>query len=101
MFHYNLLQKPNFKITKKTIDSIFLCVSKEVLHPQNGTINIVFVDDPSIQSLNKQYRGIDKTTDVLSFHYFSDFTPLTQKDTAGEIILSETKIISQGSEYGL
>ena len=33
----------------------------------NCIFNIIFVDDEYIKNLNKEYRGIDKTTDVISF----------------------------------
>jgi rRNA maturation RNase YbeY len=59
----------------------------------------VFVDDDSIQKLNNNYRQIDSVTDVLSFHYFDNFSELLPDDIAGEIILSENKIISQAIEY--
>jgi ssRNA-specific RNase YbeY (16S rRNA maturation enzyme) len=42
----------------------------------------VFLDDVSIKNLNNKYRKINQTTDVLSFHYFEDFTQLKAKDTA-------------------
>ena len=67
---------------------------------QAGTVNIAFLSDDEIQVLNKNYRGIDKTTDVLSFHYFEDFEWLKDDEIAGEIIMSESKILSQAEEYG-
>ncbi|SDC72472.1 probable rRNA maturation factor [Paenibacillus sp. UNCCL117] len=33
----------------------------------HGEVALTFVDDAAIQELNKQYRGLDKPTDVLSF----------------------------------
>ncbi|MEK8129667.1 rRNA maturation RNase YbeY [Paenibacillus filicis] len=33
----------------------------------HGEVALTFVDDAAIQELNKQYRGLDKATDVLSF----------------------------------
>jgi len=33
-----------------------------------GTINIVFVNDRRMQSLNKKYRRLNRRTDVLSFN---------------------------------
>jgi ssRNA-specific RNase YbeY (16S rRNA maturation enzyme) len=51
--------------------------------------------------LNKDYRNIDKATDVLSFHYFDDFSDLNPEDIAGELIFCEEKIVTQGDEYGL
>ena len=101
MFNYNLLEKPQFDINTKCIDSIFKSISNKVLIVQKGSLNIVFLDDNSIKNLNKQYRKIDKTTDVLSFHYFEDFSSLSENDIAWEIILSESKIITQWVEYKL
>jgi probable rRNA maturation factor len=51
--------------------------------------------------LNNTYRQKDYVTDVLSFHYFEDFSWIKANDTAGEIILNEGKIKSQAIEYGL
>ncbi|MDR1945202.1 MAG: rRNA maturation RNAse YbeY [Candidatus Peribacteria bacterium] len=41
---------------------------------------MVFLDDDSIQILNKKYRNIDYSTDVLSFHYFYDFSLLNKEE---------------------
>ncbi len=35
--------------------------------PPNALINILISDDAQLQELNRQYRGIDAPTDVLSF----------------------------------
>jgi ssRNA-specific RNase YbeY (16S rRNA maturation enzyme) len=82
MFSYNLLLKPRFRINKKIIDNIFESISNSIDKPQNGILNIVFLDDDSIKKLNKNYRNIDSSTDVLSFHYFTDFSKLSKKDIA-------------------
>ena len=101
MFQYILNNKPNFNIDRNIIDNIFKNISNNIEDIQKWTLTIVFLDDNSIQNLNKEYRNIDKTTDVLSFHYYDDFSELSNEDVAGEIILSESKIISQAKEYGL
>lgn len=101
MFSYSLNNKPWFNINTKTIDDIFKNVSNNIDIIQKGTLNIVFMDDNSIQKLNKNYRNIDKTTDVLSFHYYDDFSELNTDDIAWEIILSEDKIQIQAKEYWL
>jgi rRNA maturation RNase YbeY len=101
MFTYNLLKKPIFKYNTKYIDNIFNTISKIVTKKQKWILNIVFLDNNSIQKLNNDYRKIDKTTDVLSFHYYNDFSDLEDDDLAWEIILSEEKIITQWKEYEL
>ena len=61
-----------------------------------------------IRKINKQYRGIDKATDVLSFPMFEkdeldrkieakDFLP---EDVLGDIIISIPKVEEQAMEYG-
>jgi probable rRNA maturation factor len=66
---------------------------------QNGILNIAFLTDEEIRVLNRDHRGIDKTTDVLSFHYFDDFSDLGSDEVAGEIILSESRIQEQAEEH--
>jgi probable rRNA maturation factor len=73
---------PSFNINTKYIDTILELVSNKVLKTQKGTLNIVFLDQESIKNLNKEYREIDKTTDVLSFHYFDNFDELNNEDIA-------------------
>lgn len=101
MFLYKVLSQPHFTYSKQTIDSLFIHIDHIVSLPQQGSLNIVFLDNNSIQKLNKQYRGKDEVTDVLSFHYYEDFSWLDQNEIAGEIILSEEKIAAQWIEYNL
>lgn len=101
MFVPSLINLPSSFIPRSEIIEIIMkAISEQVDIAQSGTVNIAFLSDYEIQELNKNYRGIDKTTDVLSFHYFEDFTGLTDKEIAGEIIMSETKILAQATEYG-
>ena len=40
-----------------------------------GEVTVALVSDRQVRALNRQYRGIDKATDVLSFPHVSDFGP--------------------------
>lgn len=95
MFTYEFIHLPNFKIDTSLVDSIFESVSKYIPLPQDGILNIVFISEEEIQALNSQYRKKDEVTDVLSFHYFEDFSQLKKDEIAGELVFCETKIISQ------
>ncbi len=101
MFSCEITSSPGFDIDKNILDSICENMSKNTLATQKGVINIVFLDIQSIQKLNKQYRWKDSPTDVLSFHYYEDFSALQESDIAWEIVLSEEHVVSQWSEYWL
>ncbi len=101
MFSFNIIKSPNFKFKKKTIDIILYYISDIVKKEQKWTLNIVFLDEDSIKNLNKKYRKINKTTDVLSFHYFNNFNNLDKNEIAWEIILNEKMIKKQWIEYSL
>ena len=61
-------------------------------------ISVSFVDNEEIRELNRDYRGVDKETDVLSFPLQEDFmvsTPLL-----GDIVISVEKALEQSNEYG-
>ena len=60
------------------------------------TINVVFVNDTYIQSLNKAYRDKDKATDVLSFNYEGENSDF---DLKGEIYISVETAKRQAKEH--
>jgi probable rRNA maturation factor len=101
MFSYTLINTV-YTCTLDTarLDQICRLISEQVDLPQNGIINIAWLPDDEIQILNRDYRGIDRTTDVLSFHYAENFEDITSSDVAGECILSESRILAQAHEHG-
>ena len=102
MFKFEIINPPkSFIIKEKIISKIFEEIA--ILEEKNHfwILNIIFVSNSEIQELNKNYRNIDKETDVLSFHYYDDFLELEKDEIAWEIILSEEKVISQWKEYKL
>ena len=102
MFNFQIINPPkSFILKEKILESIFSEVQNIENINQSWVLNIVFVSDDKIQELNNTYRKIDTATDVLSFHYFDDFSQLDTEEVAWEIILSEEKIISQWKDYKL
>lgn len=70
-------------------------VVKETLKQEGvlaGEISIVLGDDELLKRLNKEYRGINKPTDVLSFSYDED-------NFIGEVIISIDAVCRQAEEY--
>ncbi|MDD2515904.1 MAG: rRNA maturation RNase YbeY [Candidatus Gracilibacteria bacterium] len=100
MFKFNLINKPKFLVIDSTIiTEIFKLVNTLVDIKQKGILNLIFVSNEEIQALNKQYRHINKETDVLSFYYFDDFSNLKSSEVAGEIVFSSEKIKKQAKEF--
>lgn len=64
----------------------------------DGVLNVIFVSDEYIQSLNKSYRKKNKPTDVLSFSYLE--TPeFKETQLIGEIYISVETAKRQAEEY--
>lgn len=64
-------------------------------------VSIAFVSDNQIRVLNKRFRGLSKSTDVLSFPAGEDpFTNATQP-RLGDIAISVERAESQALENGL
>lgn len=101
MFKFQIVNLPKIIFDVKIIKNIFQIVNNEVKKPQSWTLNIVFVSPDEIQELNKNYRKKDYVTDVLSFHYFEDFSNLKDEEIAWELIFCEEKLMEQAKEYGL
>ena len=67
----------------------------------NAMFNVIIVDNNKIHELNKEYRNIDRETDVISFALEDDKT-FNLKDirVLGDIYISIDKARSQAKEYG-
>ena len=61
--------------------------------------NIIFVSKEEIQKINREYRKIDKVTDVISFALCDD-KDIIQTDELGDIFICVDRAIEQADEYG-
>ncbi|MBQ5994413.1 MAG: rRNA maturation RNase YbeY [Clostridia bacterium] len=70
----------------------------------SAEISISFVDNEQIHKLNKQYRNIDRETDVLSFPLGENGEYDINHDTGakmlGDIVISLEKAVEQAEMYG-
>ncbi len=67
-------------------------------------ISVTFVDDEQIHALNKEYRNIDRSTDVLSFplgeNGVYDINIDTGAKLLGDIVISIPHALDQADRYG-
>ncbi len=77
---------------------------KEEHFPFDAEIDVSFVDDSQIKELNKQFRNIDKSTDVLSFPLGEngeyDTDPETGMKMLGDVVISLEHANAQADLYG-
>jgi len=64
------------------------------------TLCVRFSDDETIRGLNKQWRGKDKATDVLSFP-MQEGPDYTHDESLGDIILSWPFVVAEATRLGL
>ena len=103
------------------IEELASTVAKAVLESEGCKheveISLIITDDEGIHEMNRDFRGIDRPTDVLSFPNVSydepgDFSvidgdqniDLLNPDTGniifGDIVINEARVRSQAEEYG-
>lgn len=108
---------------EQTFDFDFLGVAEDVMEtvldqencPYEAQISLVLTDDDTIHSTNREFRGIDRPTDVLSFPMIdfsapADYSILEQDDSyfhpesgellLGDIMISIPRAVEQAREYG-
>ena len=85
----------------ETVKSVLQhAVVKEKL--ENVIFNVIIVDNDYIHELNKNYRNIDRETDVITFALEDekDMVAPVGERVLGDIYISIDKAISQAEEYG-
>jgi len=103
---------------EKTAKEVVEFILKKEAVPWECEVDIYITDSEEVRTYNREYRNIDKTTDVLSFpnidwevpaDYESvdyegfeteSFNPETSLPILGEICLNKDRILSQAEEYG-
>ncbi len=104
--YQNIKENQEYEETiKKVIEK---CYKEENLLESKLIITITLTNNENIKIINKEYRNIDRATDVLSFPMFEkedldkkiknkDFL---HEDILGDIIISVEKVREQAEEYG-
>ncbi len=92
------------EIVKKVISQ---CFKEEKLENSKLSITITLTTPENIQKINKEYRNIDKATDVLSFPMFEkdelsekvEKKDFAYEDILGDIVISIERVEQQAKEY--
>ncbi|AEM73314.1 rRNA maturation RNase YbeY [Caldicellulosiruptor acetigenus] len=92
----------------KIIEESIVNTIKVFLEEENFEISVLIVDNNFIKELNKNYRNVNKETDVLSFPIFEfkngklleDIVIMEDEIPLGDIVISIEKAAQQAEEFG-
>ncbi|OPA78413.1 rRNA maturation RNase YbeY [Paenibacillus selenitireducens] len=109
-------EQEQMEISEQLIERLnqLLQLTAEMEGITDGEVELTFVDDEQIHELNRDYRGIDRPTDVLSFAMHEELDEELDiiyeveseddappfHDTFGDIIISVTRAKEQSEDYG-
>lgn len=89
---------------QKRLFTDLLQTAAEMEELDEGVVSLIFVGDEEIRQLNREYRGKDRPTDVLSFPmYERDEEFIVGEDEPlllGDIVISVPRAKEQSIEYG-
>ena len=76
----------------------------ELYGVENGEVSVTLTNNEYIHTLNKQYRGIDRPTDVLSFALNESEEPVVEDgpdvNVLGDLVISVERAKEQAADYG-
>lgn len=99
------------KNEREDIDSLLQYAADYLKLPENSEMSITFMDNERIQVINRDYRGKDAPTDVISFAieeesedempiFFDDEEMTDLPNELGDIMISTQRAQEQAAEYG-
>ena len=98
---FEIINDTNNEIEELEVLNEYVNYLVDKLDLSNCEFNIIIVDNKKIHEINKEYRNVDRETDVISFA-MEDNMDVTYIDfrLLGDIYISIDKCYSQAIEYG-
>ncbi|RDY23963.1 rRNA maturation RNase YbeY [Romboutsia maritimum] len=91
--------KVSEELLEKIKDIIVECLDYEG-YDDSYEVSLSFVDNKEIHELNRDYRGVDRPTDVLSFPLLTEeFDVELEEESLGDIVVSLERAFEQSQEY--
>jgi probable rRNA maturation factor len=92
-------QQKNFRLPSARTLSRFLSEAQAAVKLK-GQVTVLLTTDAAIRKLNRQFRGKNKATDVLSFPSEGPFPGSPAEEIAGDIAISVTTALGQAADHG-
>ena len=97
--YFDVITEPIPKLYETLMKRVIRRAVSEAYPNHKFEINVTVCDDEEIRAINKEHRGIDRPTDVLSFP-FLDFETPDVMTLLGDIVISRDTAYRQAEEYG-
>ena len=95
MNNIEIINETNKKIDINDLNNVIEYALKHE-NVENAIMNVIIIDNEKIHKINKEYRGIDRPTDVISFALEDDKTFInTDFRVLGDIYISIDKVFEQ------
>lgn len=102
MRNIGIFNETQEKVENLEILEPLLTYALEVENVDNLEFNVIIINNEEIHKINKEYRGIDRPTDVISFALedYKDIKYENDYRVLGDIYISIDKVREQAKEYG-
>lgn len=100
----NIVNKTNYNDFKKyypLLEQYYKKTLKTLKIKDNFVLSLIIVGPRTIKSINRDYRGIDKVTDVISFALLDSGKEIKYEKEIelGDIFVNRNRVLSQAKEY--
>ena len=101
----NIFNKTRYNDLKEyypLLEEYYLKTLKTLEIQDDYILSLIICGPISIRRINREYRGIDAVTDVISFALLDDDDVVEYEDCVelGDIFINRSRVFSQAEEYG-
>ena len=91
-------QKCSFALRRRIRQAVLAVLAAEEIQ-EPCEVSVLLTDDAGIHVINREFRQVDKPTDVLSFP-MGDMDPQSGRLLLGDMVLNVDRAKAQGEEFG-
>ena len=99
---FDLTRKKELGVYFKDIEKYYKKALKVLEISDDFDLSLIIVGKTKIRNINKNYRNIDRVTDVISFAEIDsdDYDYLCDEVNLGDIFINVDRVYSQAKKYG-
>ena len=106
LIYFDEEEQVSEELLRKMNEAAETCLAEEGVDPGSCELSVSFVSEEEIHDLNREHRGVDRKTDVLSFPQFEDLDDIEEglgmfgEISLGDVVICRDVCAEQAKEYG-